>query len=186
MDYSDGVKYSVFRLVLLFATDAVSIVFGKGLLWVIASVLPASWEQAKQLLIDDRVGSLVAAATMILLLGLVFFDDGKKHAAYDDWDATLIVITLMVEIIIFFFPMVLYNPLDMTSAVETFYYIFYFPCRWVMLIFGADIKSAAAIGIAVVLGIQLVLYEISYNSYRRKHPFVFKKPSEQLESGEEE
>jgi hypothetical protein len=38
----------------------------------------------------------------------------------------------------------------------------------------------------VVLGIQLVLYEISYNSYRRKHPFVFKKPAEQLESAEQE
>lgn len=174
MDYTEGVKYTVFRILLLLGTEAVGIVAGKGLLWVVSSVLPASWLGLKDILIDDRCGSIVAAVTMILLLGLVFYDDGKKHAAYEDWDALMVSITHIIMLMVYFVPIIFYNPNDITKAMEFCYYIFYFPCRWITLFFGCDIKVSAVIGIAVILAVQFVLYLVSYRGYKKKHPFSFK------------
>lgn len=181
MSYSDGVKYTVFRILLMFGTGAVGIVFGKGLLWVISSVLPASLVGLKETLIDDRCGSLVAAATMTVLLGLVFYDDGKKHAAYEDWDALMVSITHIIMLMVYFVPVIFYNPNDITKAAEFAYYIYYFPCRWIMLFFGADIMTSAALGMALVLAVQLALYLFSYGSYKKKHPFSFKAPAADAE-----
>jgi hypothetical protein len=174
MDYSDGVKYTAFRFILLLGTDALGVVFGKLMLWVIASVLPASADGAKAFLISDSTGSVVAAITMVVALGLVFFDDAKKHAAYDDWDSLLVIITLMVMLMFFFAPIIWYNSADITSAAKTFYYIWYFPCRWVMLATDCDFKVAAAAGIIIIEAVLFVIYQISYAAYKKKHPFSFK------------
>jgi hypothetical protein len=162
------------RIVLLFATNAFGLLCGKGLLWVVSSVLPAKWDGAKTMLINDKCGSIVAAVAMTAMLALVFLDDGRKHAAYEDWDALMVSVTEIIMLLIYFVPMIFYNENDITKAMKTCYYIFYFPCRWLMLFFGCDIKTAAVIGIAIILAVQLVLYLISYYSYKKKHPFIFK------------
>ncbi len=44
--------------------------------------------------------------------------------------------------------------------------------------FGADIKTAAALGMAIILGICFVVYQTTYVLYKRKHPFRFKEPDD--------
>ncbi len=185
MRYEDQFKYWIFRLVLLVSADLMGLVVGKLLLWVVASFLPFGMLGVKQFLISDMTGSVVAALTMTVLLGLVFRDDGKKHAAYEDMDLILVTISAMLLLAVYFIPVIFYNPADSTKVMDTLYYMFYFPCRWVMVGFGADIKTAAAVGIGVILAVQLVIYNYKYTSYKKKHPFMFKESdSEQQDDAE--
>ncbi len=186
MNYSDGFRYVCFRLLLLVGADALAVVLGKGMLWVLSSVVPANMGGLKEFLIDDRTGSVTAAIVMVIALGVVFRDDGKKHAAYDDWDVTLAVITAMLMMVFYFIPVIFYNPADITRVMQTVYYIVYFPCRWAELALGLDIKAAVALGIGAVLAVQLALYISSYSGYKRKHPFSFKPAEENRTETENE
>ncbi len=181
MDYSEGFKYFCFRLLLLYGTAAVGIVIGKAVFWVIASLLPPNAESFKLFLVDDVTGSAAAAAIMLFLLGRVFFDDGKKHAAYESMDMIPVLITLILMLAAYFAPVILYNPNDMDSIWITFYYLLYYPCRWLMDGFGADIKTAAAVGMAAILAVLFALYQFSYTRYKKKHPFIFKIDKETAE-----
>ena len=124
MDYSDGVKYTLFRLLLMIGCGAVGVAAGKLLLWAAASVMPASWLTLKEFLVTDQAGSVTAAIVMAAMLGRVFYDDGKKHAAYENWDAILVSITHIVMLIVYFVPVIFYNPNDITRGVEFAYYLF--------------------------------------------------------------
>lgn len=174
MDYTNSFKYFVFRLVLLYGSVMLGLVFGKGLFWVISSVLPPTAESVKLFLIDDRTGSVAAALTAFVTLGIVFKDDGKKHAAYEDMDPSLTAVSVILMLVFYFVPVILYNPADITRMWETVYYLYYFPCRWLMDIFGLDIKSAAAIGMGIILAAGFAVYLKSYTAYKKKHPFSFK------------
>lgn len=184
MDYSDGVKYYFFRLLLLFGTNAIGLVLGKAVFWVIASVLPFAVDPLKQFLVSDVTGSIAASAVMILLLGLVFHDDAKKHAAYDDMDMILVTVVLILLMAVYFVPIIFYNPSDITRLWSTVYYMFYYPCRWVIELTGAQLGVAAIIGMAVILGAQFVIYQMTYVNYKRKHPFIFKHSDDDDDSGE--
>lgn len=180
MDYSACFRYFCFRLLIFLGAVATGLLFGKGILWVVSSVLPYSAIEFKNFLIDDTTGSIAAAAVAVVLLGRVFFDDGKKHAAYEDMDVTLVLITLILIYVIYFIPVIFYNASDMTKMVETVYYMFYFPCIWVSELTACDIKIAAALGDAVLMIPLFVLYEISYAGYKRKHPFSFRMNDEEI------
>jgi hypothetical protein len=182
MDFTEQFKYWIFRLVLLVSADLMGLIVGKLLLWVTASFLPFGMLSVKQFLISDMTGSVVAAVTMTVLLALVFRDDGKKHAAYEDMDLILVTVSAILLLAVYFIPVIFYNPADSTRVIDTIYYMFYFPCRWVMVGFGADLKTAAAVGIAVILGIQLAVYNYKYTSYKKKHPFMFKEPEDGAEN----
>ncbi len=174
MDFTDSVKYYFFRLLILIGSVAVSLVVGKGILWVVASFMPYSLDNVRDFLLDDKVGSIVSAVVILLLIVPVFHDDAKKHAAYEDMDAVPVLIVLLLLLAVYFIPVIFYNPYDITQAGETAYYALYFPCRWLMEAFGADIKTAAALGMAIILGICFVVYQTTYVLYKRKHPFRFK------------
>lgn len=180
MDYSDSFKYFVFRLVLLVGTDVAGLVVGKILLWVIASVLPPVFMPVKNFLVDDVTGSVVAALVMAGLLALVFRDDAVKHAAYENMDLVLVTVTAVLLLGLYFIPVIFYNPADMTKVKETVYYFFYYPCHWLREIFGADFKTAAAVGMAIILGGELVVYDLTFTNYKKKHPFNFKESAAEI------
>lgn len=174
MDYSDSVKYYFFRLLLLLGTNVLGLFLGKAIFWCIASLLPPSAESVKLFLVSDLTGSVCAAVVMILLLGAVFRDDAKKHAAYEDMDAVPVLITLMLLLAAYFIPAVFYDPLDITRAVKTLYYMFYYPTLWLTELFGTDIRTAAAVGMGIVLAIQFAVYITAYSAYKKEHPFNFR------------
>lgn len=173
MDYTQQFKYSVFRIFLFYGVNTLGLMLGKGIYWVAASLVPPSNQGLKQFLISDVTGSVTAALIMVLLLGAVFRDDGKRHAAYEDMDAVLVLITLVLMLGFYFIPAVFFNPYDTTRVMRTVYNMLYFPCRWVTELFGADMKAAAAVGGGTVLAAQFAVYELSYNAYRKKHPNIF-------------
>ncbi|MBR1724594.1 MAG: hypothetical protein IJ723_06210 [Ruminococcus sp.] len=186
MDFTEQVKYWFFRLVLLVGTDIMGLVVGKLFLWVIASFLPYSMLAVKEFLISDMTGSVVAALTMAGLLALVFRDDGRKHAAYEDMDLILVTVSAILLLAVYFIPVIFYNPNDSTRVIDTLYYMYYFPCRWVMIGAGADIKTAVAVGIAVILGLELIVYNYKYTTYKKRHPFNFKDPDPEPDEDEAE
>ncbi|MBP3273336.1 MAG: hypothetical protein J6M17_14090 [Ruminococcus sp.] len=173
MDYSDSAKYFFFRLILLFGTNAAGVLLGKMLPWCLSNLLPASLGAVKQALVSDALCSMAAAAVMILLLGFVFHDDARRHAAYDNMDAVPVAVVLILMLVFYFVPVVFYDPMDISRAGETLYGMLYFPTKWLREIAGMDIKTAAALGMAMILGIQMMIYQVTYSAYKRKHPFLF-------------
>ena len=185
MDYTQQFKYSAFRVLLFYMVNTLGLMLGKGLFWLAATLVPASQQGIKQALVSDVTGSVTAALIMAAVLGAVFRDDAKRHAAYDDTDVVLVLITLILMLGTYFVPVIFYNPFDSTRAVKTIYYLFYFPCRWVTELFGADTKASAAVGGGAVLAVQLIVYEVAYNAYKKKHPVVFKPRSTDEEDDED-
>ena len=176
MDYTQQFKYSAFRIILLFGTNLLGLIIGKGLFWVAASLVPPSMQDLKHFLISDLTGSVTAALVMAGTLATVFRDDGKRHAAYRDMDIILVMITLILMLGAYFVPVIFYNPFDSTRVIRSVYYMFYFTSRWVIELFGAEMKTAAAVGGGAVLGLQLIVYELSYGAYHKKHPVTFRPP----------
>ena len=174
MDYTDSVKYFFFRLVLLIGTNAMGLLLGKVLLWCFSNFVPASAMGFKSFLVSDATGSVMASIVMAVLLALVFHDDAKKHAAYDDMDAVPVAIVLLLLLAFYFVPSIFYNPADITKSVSTVYYMFYYPTHWLTELFGAAMKTAAAAGMGLVLGVQMIVYQATYSAYKKKHPFLFK------------
>ena len=185
MDYTQQFKYSVFRVFLFYMANILALMLGKGIYWVAATLVPASQQGIKQALVSDAVGSVTAALIMALVLGAVFRDDAKSHAAYEDMDAILVLITLILMLGFYFIPVIFYNPFDSTRVVKTMYYLFYFPCRWVTELFGAETKTSVAVGGGAVLAVQFAVYETAYHGYKKKHPFVFKARPEDEEDEED-
>lgn len=184
MDGYDSLKYFFFRLVLLVGTNTLGLLLGKVLLWCVANFVPASAEGVKTFLISDATGSVFASVVMAFLLALVFRDDAKKHAAYDDMDAVPVAIVLLLLLAIYFVPSIFYNPNDITKSVSTMYYAFYYPTRWLTEIFGAAMKTAAAVGMTIVLGVQMTVYQVTYSAYKKAHPFLFRHDSTESETAE--
>ena len=187
MDYTQQFKYSAFRIILLYGVNTLGLMLGKGIFWVAASLVSPSSQGVKQFLISDVTGSVTAALIMMFLLGAVFRDDGKRHAAYEDMDAVLVLITLVLMLGFYFIPAVFYNPFDTTRVMKSVYYMLYFPCRWVMELFGADLKTSAAVGGGTVLAVQFAVYELSYGAYKKKHPSIFRpRPADEYEDDDGE
>lgn len=174
MDYTDSVKYFFFRLVLFVGTDALGLVLGKVLLWCISNFVPEAAMGLKNFLVSEATGSAAAALLMAFLLALVFRDDAKKHAAYDDMDAVPVAIVLLLLLAFYFVPTIFYNPNDITKSVSTLYYMFYYPTQWLTELFGAAMKTAAAVGMTIILAVQMTVYQATYTAYKKKHPFLFK------------
>jgi hypothetical protein len=176
MDYTQQFKYCAFRIILLFGTNLLGLIIGKGLFWVAASFVPPSMQGVKQFLVSDLNCSVIAALVMAGTLAAVFRDDGKRNAAYEDMDIILVMITLILMLGAYFIPVIFYNPFDSTRVIRSLYYMFYFTSQWVTELFGAEMKTAAAVGGGTVLGVQLIVYELSYGAYRKKHPVTFRIP----------
>ena len=167
----DSVKFLLYvlkRIGIFIAVDLFGSAVAKVFVPAIASFFPATGA-AKRFLTEGTGGSLVGWAVMLILLSVVFFDDGKKHTAYEIWNSINIIIALIFMFLVYFIPSVFRDSFHQESKGDVFYSIIYAPVQWLEDKFDMAYTSSAGIGIGIILFVLFVVYVVSYKIYLRKH-----------------
>lgn len=120
-------------------------------------------------LISDTGGSIIGWLVMLILLVWLFYDDGKKHTAYEIWSSINVTIVLIMMFIVYFVPSVFENSFHAESKGKFFYSVLYAPVKWLENKYDMAHTSAAGIGMGIILIVLFVVYVLSYKLYMRKH-----------------
>lgn len=167
----DSVKFLLYvlgRIGVMIAVNLFGALTARVLFPAFASFVPAS-SVAGRFLTDGVNGSFVGWIVMLAFLGILFYDDGKRHAAYEIWNSINITIALIMMLLIYFVPSVFRDSLNAEGKGKAFYTIFYAPVYWLEEKFGMAHTSAAGLGIGIILFLLFCIYVISYKLYLKKH-----------------
>ncbi|GAB5082227.1 hypothetical protein Osc1_14000 [Hominimerdicola sp. 21CYCFAH17_S] len=181
MDSLKFLLYTLARIGLLLASLALALVFGKIFFPIIASLVPESMNNLNNFFLSPVSGSVVAWLTMLVLLAVLFFDDGRRHAAYESWSSINVSIALILMFMVYFIPVIFRDSFSAEGKGRLFYEFYYFPCKWLNGLQGIDLTLSAALGIGLILIACLLMYILSYRLYVRKHPVILRR-SESLQT----
>lgn len=179
MDSLKFLLYTLARIGILIAVSIFGTVCGRIFFPAIASFMPSSAGGASAFFTDKNIGSFIAWAVMLAFLAVLFFDDGKRHAAYEEWSSVNVTITLIFMLLVYFVPCIFRDSFDENGRGRVFYELFYFPCRWLSEGAGLEYTLSIALGVGIILAALLVMYVASFKNYARKHPVILKKPAPQ-------
>ena len=112
--------------------------------------------------------SFVAWLLVLIILLILFIDDGVKHSAYESYDSTSTSIVLILMFAVYYVPILFMN--KTSGNTETGFKGFYFPCKWISERFSLTYEVSALISIGVTLILCLVVYVIAHAVYMKKHP----------------
>lgn len=167
----DSVKFLLYilkRIGVLIMLNFFGSAVAKVFIPALASFFPATGS-VNRFLTDGVGGSFIGWLVMLVLLAILFYDDGKRHAAYEMWSSVNIIIALIMMLMVYFVPSVFRDSLNAEGKGKPFYSIVYAPVLWLEETFGMAHTSAAGLGIGMILFVLLVVYVVSYKIYVRKH-----------------
>ena len=99
MDSLKFLLYTLARIGLMLASLVLALIFGKLFFPILASFVPDSMSGINSFFTSSDNGSVVAWLTMLVVLGIIFLDDGKRHAAYEAWSSVNVTITLILMLV---------------------------------------------------------------------------------------
>ncbi|MGN1113878.1 MAG: hypothetical protein ACI4RC_02010 [Oscillospiraceae bacterium] len=172
MDSLKFLLYTLGRIGVFILVNIFGAFCGKILVPVLASFVPHK-SFAFQLLTGDIFGSVVAWFIVLIFMLVLFFDDGKRHAAYEIWSSINVIIPLFFMLAIYFVPTVFYDNISKKSVGNFFFSTFYEAVEWIKIRFDVDYTYASAFGLGVILLLIFAVYVISNKIYRKKHKHLF-------------
>lgn len=167
----DSVKFLLYvlgRIGVLIAVNLFGAFTAKVLFPALASLVSGS-SVAGSFFTNSTWGSFVGWAVMLIFLSVLFYDDGKRHAAYEIWNSINVTIALIMMLLVYFIPVIFRDSLHAEGKGKAFYTICYAPVLWLEEKFGMAHTSAAGLGIGIILFILFWVYVISYKIYLKKH-----------------
>lgn len=213
MDSFKGMLYTFARLGLMLLLDLFGMFCGAVLFPGLASLVPAASGTGangtgsmtvtglKAFFTDPIVGSVIGFVVMTAILVWIFYDDGKKHAAYEEWSWENIIIILIIMLMAAFVPSIFRESFKESTTMTVFYNAFYYPLSWLCDGVGTGLTRSYretesglglpyTIGVLVGNGIQLLAcfgaYVGSFKLYVKRHPVVLKAMAAIEEDDEEE
>ncbi|MFT3951357.1 MAG: hypothetical protein QM689_05300 [Oscillospiraceae bacterium] len=183
MDFNAMVFHTIKRAGLMLLVNLFAVVFVPILTGVVVSVYSLVAEIAlpfsdlstfAQYAVGSFAGSMGAWLVLALMLGLVFWRDGKLHTAYEIYSPVNELITLLLMFFLYFAPVLLIGngagTFSAFSAMGAGYRMFYYPSFWMR---GAldDTGAAALTGLALT-AVLLILYMLSHRLYAKKFTHV--------------
>lgn len=174
------VWYTFSRLGLLLALVLFGAFSGAVLFPSLATFLPYSMVDVKNFITAANVESVIGTVVICLFLIWVFFDDGRKHTAYDEWSMTTILTVLILVGMFYFIPAIFRDSFSSEGKAEIFYMVLYFPSKWVIDLCSDNYLVGVLGSIFVMLGTAFAAYVISYKRYVKKHPVVLERRSRML------
>ena len=96
----------------------------------------------------------------------LFYDDGKRHAAYENWSWVNITIVYLLMLLVYFIPAIFRDSFSQEGKGDIFYKVLYYPCIW--------LNEGVGIGIGLLLAASYCFYLIAYKVYVHKHPVILK------------
>jgi hypothetical protein len=172
MDLLDYILYTLARIGVLLVLVLLGAFVGEILFPAIVSFLPYSAIEVKEFFTNDTVQSAIALIVVCLFFLWIFYDDGKRHTAYENWSSVNITAVLLIMFIVYFIPAIFRDSFHAEGKADVFYRILYYPCSCL----GADSSDTFMLGIVltevVIVLCALVSYVFAYKRYVHKHPSV--------------
>ena len=167
----DSVKFLLYVLGRIGVFIAVNLfgAFTARVLFPALSSFVSESSAAGKFLLNSTWGSFAGWLVMLIFLAVLFFDDGKRHAAYEIWNSINITIVLIMMLLVYFVPVIFRDSFNAEGKGKAFYTIVYAPVLWLEQKFGMAHTSAAGLGAGIILFILFWVYVISYKLYLRKH-----------------
>lgn len=183
MDSFQFLMYTLGRIAVMLAAIAFGVMAGTVLYPAVTSLLPDG--SLRTSLMSETLRSVISYLVIAAMLIPVFFDDGKKHAAYEIWSSVNITITLLFMAMICFIPSIFRDSFEPEGKANAFYKIAYFPYIWFG---GSDFVAKVLVGVTVMTALLLVTYVLSFKHYARLHPVILRpsKPREEEADTEED
>ena len=125
------VGYTLARLGLLLALVLFGAFTGAILFPSLVTFLPYSMVGVKNFLTQPNVESVIGTVVICLFLIWVFFDDARKHTAYEEWSMTTILTVLILIGMFYFIPAIFRDSFHAEGKGEVFYMVLYYPAKWV-------------------------------------------------------
>ena len=166
------VGYTAARLGLLLALVVFGAFTGAVLFPSLVTFLPYSMAGVKNFFTQPDVKSAVGTVVICLFLIWVFFDDGRKHTAYEEWSMTTILTVLILVGMFYFIPAIFRDSFHAEGKGDIFYMVLYYPAGWVIDLFNDNYLIGIMFSILVMLGTAFAAYVISYKTYVKKHPVL--------------
>ncbi|MGN0602221.1 MAG: hypothetical protein ACI4I7_05875 [Oscillospiraceae bacterium] len=173
MDSLKFLLYTLGRLGIFIAVNIFAAFSGKVLLPIMSSLFPEK-SAISRFLLNETCCSVVAWVIMLIFLLVLFFDDGKRHAAYDIWNSINITIVLIFMLMIYYVPTVFRDSFHAEGKGKIFYSTVYFPVYWLQEKFGMKYTSSSALGLGIILVLIFITYVVSYKIYMKKHKSLYK------------
>lgn len=170
MDSLKFLLYTLARIGLLIACTAFAVFVGAVAFPALASLLPEGG--ARDTLMGDTLRSVVSFAVILLILLPLFFDDGKRHAAYEIWSSVNITLTLIFMVMVCFVPSIFRDSFEPGGKANAFYEYAYYPYVWLQKGLGLDFVVSVLIGLGLIAGILFGAYVLSFKRYVKKHPVI--------------
>ncbi|MBR1422783.1 MAG: hypothetical protein IJ571_04995 [Ruminococcus sp.] len=152
----------------------------------LCNLMPGSWMSVKNILIDQSNESIIAFAICTIIMVRVFYNDGKIHAAYEEWSSITITTVLLLMIFFYFIPAIFYTSFSSEGKGEVFYLVFYYPSVWLRDGFGLEYTVSVLVGMGATLLLCFAAYLISFRLYVKKHPVILKRMQEPPEPDDDE
>lgn len=170
MDLLRTLLYTLGRIGLLIMLVLFGAFMGEILFPAATSFLPSSMIGLKEFMINDTVQSAVALIVVCLFFIWVFYDDGKRHSAYEDWSVVNILIVLMVMLVIYFIPAIFRDSFTSEGRADVFYMIFYYPCTCFMTEEKDNFLIGILISTLIMIACAFSSYTAAFVRYMKKHP----------------
>lgn len=172
MTYSKGVFYVITRSLMLLLINVFAAVVSTTLFaWVLNLLIPSIGDSTfKERLFSSGIWSVLAWCVIILVLCVLFYNDGKKHSAYGEFDMFALCVTAVFMFAVYFVPVLFMD--KATDNVLTAFEGFYFPCKWLLSAFGEDYMLAVLFGIIPPVILAVASYAVSHAVYKKRHPDI--------------
>ena len=180
------VGYTITRLGLLLALVLFGAFTGAVLFPSLVTFLPYSMVGVKNFFTQPDVKSLVGTVVICLFLIWVFFDDGKKHTAYEEWSLTTIIAVLILVGMFYFIPAIFRDSFHAEGKGDIFYMVLYYPAGWLIDLFDDNYIIGIMFSILVMLGTAVAAYVTSYKNYVKKHAVLLSSGGRSVTSDEDE
>ena len=173
MDSVKFLLYTLGRIGVFIAVNLLAAFTGRILLPALSSFFPDK-SAVSHFLLNSVNCSVIAWFVLMLFMIVLFFDDGKRHAAYDIWNSISIAIVLILILMVYFVPTIFRDSFHAEGKGKAFYSIVYFPVYWLESKFDMKYTTASALGAGIILIVMFAVYIISYKLYMRKYKSLYK------------
>lgn len=143
--------YGLARIVILIIADFFAAIISRTVILAVIGNIVSSEKRT----FNEGYLSHIAFAILLVMISLLFFDDGKRHAAYSRHDtvtASIVVITCSAA----YFVPVLFLKYAEDDKVLKFYEWFYLPVEWINS-FMRDTQMSVLIG-AIIMCVAFILF----------------------------
>lgn len=152
----------------------------------IVTLLPSSMMSVKTFMINPNVESAIAFIIMTVFFLRIFYDDGKRHAAYESWSSVSITIVYLLMLVVYFIPVIFRDSFSAEGKGDVFYLIYYYPCHWLSEGLGLDYMISVLVGMGVLLAMSYAVYLLAFRIYVHKHPVILKSMTAPIVAEDEE